>query len=82
MIFMYQNFRYDLIMWNLLWQRNNINHGKRVIPEKVSMSVNLLTKIFERKNKSKYNSDFWLNLPMVSICSNIYDIIGYLHQTP
>jgi hypothetical protein len=38
---MHQNFLYDLITWNLLLQRKNMNHGKHVTPEKVSTSTNL-----------------------------------------
>jgi hypothetical protein len=35
-----------------------VNHVKHVISKEVSMSVNLLPKIFERKNKSEYNRGF------------------------
>jgi hypothetical protein len=39
-----------------------MNHGKYVMPDKVSTSANLLPKIFGRKNKIEYNSGFYLNL--------------------
>jgi hypothetical protein len=39
------------------------------------------TKIFERKNKSEYNNCFCINLPAISVWSNMSDTIGYLHQT-
>jgi hypothetical protein len=39
--FMHQNFPYDLITWNLLPQRKNMNHEKHVTPEEISMSINL-----------------------------------------
>jgi hypothetical protein len=38
-------------------------------------------KIFERKNKIKYNSGFCLNFLVVLVWSNMYDTIGYLHRT-
>jgi hypothetical protein len=44
-----------------------MNHKKHVIAKKVFMSVNLLPKIFERKNKSEYNNDFCLNLSVLSV---------------
>jgi hypothetical protein len=44
-----------------------MNHGKHVISEEVSTSANLLSKIFERKNKIEYNSGFCLNLPAILI---------------
>jgi hypothetical protein len=59
-----------------------MNHGKIVISEEVFRSVNLLPKIFERKNKSEFNSVFCLNLPVLSVCSNLFDTNGYLHRTP
>jgi hypothetical protein len=43
------------------------------------MTVNLLPKIFERKNKSEYNDGFCLNLLAFSVWSNMSDTIGYLH---
>jgi hypothetical protein len=39
-----------------LSQRKNMNSKKHVILEEVFTSVNVLSKIFERKNKSEYNS--------------------------
>jgi hypothetical protein len=59
-----------------------MNHGNHVISEEVFTSMNLLPKIFERKNKSEYNSGFCLNLPALSVWSNMSDTIGYLHRTP
>jgi hypothetical protein len=44
-----------------------MNHGKHVISEEVFMSMNLLPKIFKRKNKSEYNSGFYLNLLVLSV---------------
>jgi hypothetical protein len=41
MFFMHQNFPYDLITWNLLKQRKNMNHVKHVTPQDISMSTNL-----------------------------------------
>jgi hypothetical protein len=38
---MHQNFPYDLITWNLLPQRKNMNHEKHVTPEEISTSTNL-----------------------------------------
>jgi hypothetical protein len=58
-----------------------MNNGKHVIYEEVFMYVNLLPKIFERKNKSEYNSGFCLNLPVLLVWSNMSDTIEYLHQT-
>jgi hypothetical protein len=58
-----------------------MNHGKHVIPDKVSTSTNLLPKIFGRKNKIEYNSGFCLKLSVGSVCSNMSDTIGYLYQT-
>jgi hypothetical protein len=40
---MYQNFLYELITWNLLPQRKNMNYGKQ-IHEEVSTYVNILPK--------------------------------------
>jgi hypothetical protein len=40
----YQNFLYELITWNLLPQRKNMNHAKHVIQEKVSTYANILPK--------------------------------------
>jgi hypothetical protein len=54
---------------------------EHVIPEQVFTYVNLLPKIFGRKNKFEYNSDFCLNFSMISVWSNMSDTIGYLHQT-
>jgi hypothetical protein len=59
-----------------------MNHEKHVIPEKVSASVNILPKIFGRKNKIKYNNSFCLNLLVVLVWSNMSDTFGYLHWTP
>jgi hypothetical protein len=39
------------------------------------------TKIFGRKNKSEYISDFSLNLLVVSVWLNMSDTIGYLHHS-
>jgi hypothetical protein len=44
-----------------------MNHGKHVISEEVYTFVNLLPKIFKRKNKSKYNGSFCLNLLVLSV---------------
>ncbi len=44
-----------------------MNHENHVISEEVFTSVNLLSKIFERKNKIEYNSGFYLNLPALSV---------------
>jgi hypothetical protein len=59
-----------------------MNNENYVISEEVFMSVNLLLKIFERKNKSEYNSGFYLNLSALLVWSNMSDTIGYLHRTP
>jgi hypothetical protein len=37
-----------------------MNHEKHVIPEEVFTSVNLLPKIFVRRNKIEYNNGFGL----------------------
>jgi hypothetical protein len=42
MLSIHQKFMYDLITWNVLPQRKNMNHRKSVIPEKVFTSTNLL----------------------------------------
>jgi hypothetical protein len=39
------------------------------------------TKIFRRKNKSEYISGLCLNLLVVSIWSNMFNTIGYLHHS-
>jgi hypothetical protein len=44
-----------------------MNHVKHVISEKVFTYVNLLLKIFRRKNKSECNNGFHLNLSMVTV---------------
>jgi hypothetical protein len=44
-----------------------MNQGNHVISEEVFTSVNLLPKIFKRKNKSEYNIGFCLNLPALSV---------------
>jgi hypothetical protein len=59
-----------------------MNHGKHVISKEVFTSVNLLPKIFERKNKSECNRGFCLNLPALSVWSNMFYTIRYLHRTP
>jgi hypothetical protein len=55
---MYQNFMYELITWNLIPQRKNMNHEKLVIHEEVSTYVNILQKyrsnIVEIINKITY----------------------------
>jgi hypothetical protein len=56
-----------------------MNHGKHVIPEKVSMSANILPKYLEGKIKSSTSMVFYINLPVVSVWSNMSDTIGYLH---
>jgi hypothetical protein len=38
---MHENFSYDLIAWNLVPQRKNINYGNHVTPKEVSTSTNL-----------------------------------------
>jgi hypothetical protein len=48
---MHQNFWYDLIMWNLLPQKKNMNHEKHVIPEEVSTYANVSPKYLEGKIK-------------------------------
>jgi hypothetical protein len=41
---MHKKIMYDLITWNVLPQRKNMNNGKHLIPEEVFTSANLLPK--------------------------------------
>jgi hypothetical protein len=45
---MHQYFMYDLIMWNFLPQRKNVNHEKHVILNKVFTYANLLPNLRNR----------------------------------
>jgi hypothetical protein len=58
-----------------------MNHGKYIIHEKVFTSVNLLPKYLEAKIKASTSSVFYLNLLVVSVWTNMYDNIEYLHLT-
>jgi hypothetical protein len=63
MISVQQNFPYDLITWNLLSHRKKYESWKSCNIWGSFHICKSFTKIFERKNKSEYNSSFWLNLP-------------------
>jgi hypothetical protein len=79
MFYIHQNFMYDA---KYPFTNETYESWKHVISEEVFTFVNLLPKIFEKKNKSEYNSGFYLKLPTLSVWSNMFDTIGYLHWTP
>jgi hypothetical protein len=59
-----------------------MNLEKHVTSDEVSMAVNLLPKYLEGKIKVSTSVVFCLNLPTVSVWSNMSDTIRYLLQTP
>jgi hypothetical protein len=80
MLSIHQKFMYDLITWNVLPQRKNMNHRKSVIPEKVFTSTNLLPEYLRNRpgiiNKVTYIVyKEWLGCALMNeIKENNYDM--------
>jgi hypothetical protein len=80
MHYMYQNFLYELITWNLLPQRKNMNHEKHVIHEEVFTYVNILPKYLSNMpeiiNKITYivYKEWSVHALMNEIKENNYDV--------
>jgi hypothetical protein len=76
---MYQNFMNELIMWNLIPQRKNTNHGKHVIHEKVFTYANNLPKYLSNMSEIINKITYivykeWLRALINEIKENNYDV--------